>query len=128
VIAGRVEDAISNQEIAIRMNPHDPSIFFRFSGLALTHYSAGDFETAILWAERAIHRMPRWYLAHFLLAASHLALGRSEKARAAVAACHAVLPGFSVSDADRMPLKDEAKMQEFRDRLCAAGFAAEPET
>jgi tetratricopeptide (TPR) repeat protein len=85
-IAGRAEDAIANQEIAIRMNPRDPSIFFRFSGLALAHYTAGEFEMATLWAERAIHRMPRWYLAHFLLAASHVALGRSEQARAAVEA------------------------------------------
>lgn len=127
-IAGRAKDAIANQEIAIRMNPRDPSIFFRFSGLALAHYTAGDFDTAIIWAERAIHRMPRWYLAHFLLAASHVALGRSEPARAAVEACHAVLPGFSVTDAERMPLGDPAKMEEFRDRLCAAGFAAKPQT
>ncbi|MFN3313847.1 MAG: LuxR C-terminal-related transcriptional regulator [Hyphomonas sp.] len=127
-IAGRAKDAIANQEIAIRMNPRDPSIFFRFSGLALAHYTAGDFDMAIIWAERAIHRMPRWYLAHFLLAASHVALGRSEPARAAVEACHAVLPGFSVTDAERMPLQDAAKMQEFRDQLGAAGFAAKPQT
>jgi TolB-like protein len=124
-IAGRAEEAIANQEIAIRMNPRDPSIFFRFSGLALAHYTAGDFDAAIHWAERAIHRMPRWYLAHFLLVASHVALGRPDPARAAVAACQAVLPGASVLDAERMPLRDPAKMQEFRDRLCAAGFASQ---
>jgi len=127
-IAGRVEEAIANQEIAIRMNPRDPSIFFRFSGLALAHYAAEDFDTAILWAERAIHRMPRWYFAHFLVVASHVALGRSEEARAAVAACQAVLPGISIEDADRTPLRDTAKMEEFHDRLRAAGFAAKPLT
>jgi TolB-like protein/Tfp pilus assembly protein PilF len=121
-IAGKTEDAIENQEIAIRMNPRDPSIFFRFSGLALAHYTADDFENAILWAERAIHRMPRWYLAHFLLAASLVALGRSEEARAAVDGCRAVLPGISAADAERTPLGDAAKMQEFRDRVRAAGF------
>jgi tetratricopeptide (TPR) repeat protein len=68
------------------MTPRDASIFFRFSGLALAHYTVGDFENAILWAARAIHRMPRWYLAHFLLAASQAALGRSDQARAAVEA------------------------------------------
>ncbi|RXV59253.1 transcriptional regulator [Roseovarius sp. A46] len=125
-IAGRAEDAIANQEIAIRMNPRDPSIFFRFSGLALAHYTAGDYDAAIHWAEHAIHRMPRWYLAHFLLVASHVALGRPEPARAAVAAARDVLSDISVADAKRMPLRDPAKMQEFRDRLCAAGFAAEP--
>jgi tetratricopeptide (TPR) repeat protein len=126
--AGLVKDAISNQEIAIRMNPRDPSIFFRFSALSQAHYMAGDFDAAIDWAERSIQRMPRWYLGHFLLAASHSALGRSEKARAAVEGCLAVLPASIVSDAERLPLGDPAKMQEFRDRLSAAGFAAEPQT
>ena len=126
--AGLVKDAIANQEIAIRMNPRDPSIFFRFSALAQAHYMAGDFDAAIHWAERAIQRMPRWYLGHFLLAASHAALGQSEKAHAAVVDCLAVLPTSTVSDAERLPLKDPAKMQELRDRLCAAGFSAEPQT
>lgn len=125
-IAGRTEEAIENQNIAIRMNPRDPSIFFRFSGLALAHYTAGDFDAAIHWAERAIHRMPRWYLAHVLLAASHVALGQAAEARAAVETCQAVLPGISVSDAERMPLKNAAKMQELRDRMILAGFSELP--
>ncbi len=127
-LASRAEDAIAKQEIAIRMNPRDAGIVFRFSGLSLAHYMAGDYENAILWAERAIHRMPRWYFAHFLLAASHMALGRSAQARSAVEACHAVLPGITIADAERMPLRDAAKMQEFRGRLCASGFSAGPPT
>jgi TolB-like protein/DNA-binding CsgD family transcriptional regulator len=71
-IIGRSEEAIVNQEIAIRSNPLDPSIFFRFSGLAMAHYMAGRYELAIEWAERAIYRMPRWYFAYFILAASQV--------------------------------------------------------
>lgn len=122
-IAGRTDEAVMKQQIAIRMNPRDPSIFFRFSGLALAYYVAGNLETAILWAERAIHRMPRWYLAHFLLTASHVALGQTEQARDAAEACREVLPEIAVADVERMPIRDAAKMQEFRTRLCAAGFA-----
>lgn len=121
-IAGRTDESITNQQTAIRMNPRDPSIFFRFSGLALAHYTADRFDTAILWAERAIHRMPRWYLAHFLLAASHMALGRTDRARAAVEACRAALPDAALRDAERMPLNSPSRMQTFRDRLSAAGF------
>jgi TolB-like protein/DNA-binding CsgD family transcriptional regulator/Tfp pilus assembly protein PilF len=126
-LVGRIEEAIANQQIAIRMNPRDPSIFFRFSGLALAHYMAGQFETAILWAERAIHRMPRWYFAHFVLAASHVALGQAGQARADARACRAVLPGITVADADRMPLGEAGKMHEWRARLRAAGFAEGPQ-
>jgi TolB-like protein/DNA-binding CsgD family transcriptional regulator/Tfp pilus assembly protein PilF len=122
-ILGRSDDAIANQEIAIRSNPLDPSIFFRFSGLALAHYMGGRFDTAIDWAERAIHRMPKWYFAHFVLAASHVALERQQDAAKAVKYCQDVLPGICVKDLDRLPLKDPDKMNELRARLFKAGFS-----
>lgn len=122
-ILGRSEEAVANQEIAIRSNPLDPSIFFRFSGLALAHYMAGRYATAIEWAERAIHRMPRWYFAHFVLAASYVALDHQEDATIAVISCQKVLPDICVNDLDRVPLKDNDKMNELRARLFRAGFS-----
>jgi TolB-like protein/DNA-binding CsgD family transcriptional regulator/Tfp pilus assembly protein PilF len=121
-ILGRSDDAIANQEIAIRSNPLDPSIFFRFSGLALAHYLAGRYEVAIKCAERAIHRMPGWYFAHFVLAASHVALDQHKQAADAVQACRDVLPDICILDLDRVPLKDSVKMNELRNRLHKAGF------
>ncbi|SDK32327.1 LuxR C-terminal-related transcriptional regulator [Aliiruegeria lutimaris] len=122
-LAGRTDRAIRNQEIAIRMNPRDPSIFFRFSGLALAHYIAGRYEVAIEWAERSIHRMPGWYRAHFILAASHVALGHTEQAKETVRACRAVLPDIRISEIDRIPIKATGKMGELRARLSEAGFS-----
>lgn len=119
---GRTEESIANQEIAIRSNPLDPSIFFRFSGLALANYLAGRYELAIEWAERAIHRMPRWYFTHFILAASQVALNRHEQACKSVSACRDVLPNISVLDLERVPLKDAGKMDELRNRLRKAGL------
>ena len=121
-ILGRPEEAVANQEIAIRSNPLDPSIFFRFSGLALAHYMAGRFKTAIEWAERAIHRMPQWYFAHFVLVASYEALDRQEDAANAVKYCLDILPDTSIKDLDRVPLKDPDKQNELRARLIKAGF------
>src|SRR5262249_4787959 len=37
-LAGRVDESIRNSETCIRLNPRDPSIFFRFSGLALAYF------------------------------------------------------------------------------------------
>lgn len=122
-ILGRSDEAIANQEIAIRSNPLDPSIFFRFSGLALAHYMAGRYATAIEWAEHAIHRMPRWYFAHFVLAASHVALDHQEDAANAVKSCQDVLPEIGAKDLDRVPLKDAGKLNELRARLFRAGFS-----
>ncbi|MFC3616088.1 LuxR C-terminal-related transcriptional regulator [Lutimaribacter marinistellae] len=121
-LVGRVDEAIANQEIAIRSNPRDPSIFFRFSGMSLANYLSGRYDSAIEWAERAINRMPRWFYCHFLLSASHVALGQNEKATAAVKACRDALPDICILDLDRVPLKDPAKMNEMRSRLRQAGF------
>lgn len=122
-ITGHSEEAIVNQEIAIRSNPLDPSIFFRFSGLALAHYMADRHGSAIEWAERAISRMPGWYFAHFVLTASHIALDQHQQAAKAVKACRDALPEICISDLDRVPLKDLKKMSELRERLRTAGFS-----
>ncbi|MEL7282436.1 MAG: LuxR C-terminal-related transcriptional regulator [Pseudomonadota bacterium] len=122
-ILGRSEEAIANQEIAIRSNPLDPSIFFRFSGLALAHYMAGRFECAVEWAEQAVHRMPTWYFAHFVLAASHVALGHQDDAIKAAKSCQEVLPDISINDLHRVPLQDTDRLNELRSRLFQAGFS-----
>jgi len=119
---GRVDEAIANQEIAIRSNPRDPSIFFRFSGMALAHYMAGRYDTAVEWASKAVHRMPRWYIGHFILAASHMQAGQQGEAKAAIHHCREVMPDASVSHLDRIPLKDALKMEQLRDCLRKAGL------
>ena len=122
-LVGRTDEAIVNQQIAIRSNPRDPSIFFRFSGIALAYYLDGQYASAILWAERAINRMPRWFYGHFLLVASYVALDQHAQAEEAVTACQSVLPDISARDLDRVPLKDPAKMEDLRRRLHEAGFS-----
>ena len=121
-LVGRTDEAIANQQIAIRSNPRDPSIFFRFSGMAFAHYLSGRYDEAADWAGRAIHRMPQWYFAHFILAASLVQAGNPDAAKAAVAACRAILPDASVAQIDRVPLKDKAKMEDFRACLRTAGL------
>lgn len=121
-LVGRTDEAIAKQQIAIRSNPRDPSIFFRFSGVALAHYLDGRYESAISWAGRAINRMPRWFYAHFVLAASHIALDQHAQAKEAVTACQNTLPDIRAQDLDRVPLKDPAKMKELLTRLHKAGF------
>ncbi len=44
-LVGRTDDAIANQEIAIRSNTRDPNIFFHFSSIAMaSHVQAGRLE------------------------------------------------------------------------------------
>jgi tetratricopeptide (TPR) repeat protein len=121
-LVGRIDEAIANQEIAIRSNPRDPSIFFRFTGISLAHFLAERYDAAIEWADKAVHRKPTWYLGHFLLVASHIQANRLVEAKAAVDRCREVLPGASVSQLDRMPLKDATDMERFRESLRKAGL------
>ena len=121
-LAGRLDEAIANQEIAIRSNPHDPSIFTRFTGIALAHHLAGRYDSAIKWASKAIHRMPLWFYGYFLLAASHTEAGRQEQAEATIAKCREVLPNAAVSQLDRYPLKDPVRMERMRNCLRQAGL------
>lgn len=121
-LVGRVDEAIVNQQIAIRSNPRDPSIFFRFSGMALAHYLAGRYEDAIAWANKAVHIMPQWYFGHFLLVASQMRTGRQDLAEMAVSACLQNLPLSTIADFDRMPIKDIAVLESFRGYLRDAGL------
>jgi TolB-like protein len=121
-LVGRIDEAIANHEIAIRSNPRDPSIFFRFTGIGLAHFLAERYDAAIEWADKAIHRRPNWYLGHFLLAASHIRANRREEAEVAVSRCREVLPNASVSQLDGLAIKDAAEMERFRDSLREAGL------
>lgn len=121
-LVGRSEEAITNQEIAIRSNPRDPSIFFRFSGVALAHYMAGRYDIAIEWANLSIQRMPQWHMAHFIRAASYVRAGRLDAAKDAVVNCRVAMPNASISHLDRMPLKDDMEMERLRDCLRKAGL------
>jgi TolB-like protein/Tfp pilus assembly protein PilF len=122
-LVGRSDEAIANQDIAIRSNPRDPSIFFRFTGIALAHYLAGRFDQATDWAERAVHLMPHWFYGHFLLAASHHEAGRAAEAEAVIVRCREILPDASIQLLDRLPLEDPKRMAQLRSSLRSAGLA-----
>ena len=121
-LVGRIDEAIANSEIAIRSNPRDPSIFFRFTVISLAHYLAERYDVAIEWADKAVQRMPTWYFGHFLLIASHVRMDRMAQARTIADRCCTILPDISISQLSRMPLKDNVEMERFRDCLLKAGL------
>jgi adenylate cyclase len=78
------DESIKNNEIAIRSNPKDPSIFFRYSGIAMAHFTAGRYSEASQWARKSVQRKPSWRLGHAVLASSLAQLDLLEEARDAV--------------------------------------------
>jgi len=78
------DESIKHQEIAIRTNPKDPSIFFRYSGLACAHFAAGRYFEASQWARKSVQRKPSWRGGHAYLIASLAQLNLYEEAKEAV--------------------------------------------
>jgi adenylate cyclase len=95
--SGEPDESIRNNEIAIRSNPKDPSIFFRYSGISMAHYFAGRYLEATHWARKSIHRKPNWRIGHAVLAASLAQLNQSEEAKEAVANYLENIPNESIS-------------------------------
>jgi tetratricopeptide (TPR) repeat protein len=103
--AGRPAEGIVENELAIRADPRNPSIFFRYSGLALGCFLIGDYERAIMWAKKSIQRNRDWYLGHVYLIAALAQLGQSQEAQAAASEYLKLFPQATISELQRLPFK-----------------------
>ena len=122
--AGYPERAIGNNEIAIRSNPRDPSIFFRYSGLALSHFMTKQYEAAIEWARKAAHLKPEWHQGHAVLVASLVESGHLDDARLAVEDFVSQSPKASLSEITTLPFRVPAHREQLVSALRKAGLPA----
>ena len=81
---GEPDESIRNNQIAIRTNPKDPSIFYRYSGIAMAHFVAGRYSEASQWARKSINRKPNWRIGHAVLSSSLVQLNLFEKTKEAL--------------------------------------------
>jgi adenylate cyclase len=120
--ACRPHEAIANTEIAIRLNPRDPSLFFRYSALSLAYFVEGDFVTAGDWAQRTISSKSEWWLGHALLAASRAHLQDTEGAREAGAELIRLFPKFTINSLPFCAVQDPRHAEVFSAGLRKAGL------
>lgn len=120
---GEPEESIQCNEIAIRSNPRDPSIFFRFSGIAMAHFVAERYSEAAEWARKSLQRKPNWRVGHAILSASLGHLGRSDEAMAAAEAYRNVFPETDTKVLFDLPFKSPADAQRFAEGLRSAGLS-----
>jgi len=104
------DESIKYSEIAIRTNPRDPSIFFRFSSIATAHFAAGRYSEAAQWANKSIHRKPGWRLGHAFLVASLVQLNQFENANEAVKNYLECVPSETISGLCKDVLGVEGKV------------------
>ena len=120
--ACRPEEAIANTELAIRLNPRDPSLFFRYSTLSLAYFVMGDFVTAKDWAQRTVSSKPEWWLGHALLAASRAHLDDVAGAREAGVELMRRFPKLSIISLPFRTMHDPRHLEVFRAGLRIAGL------
>jgi tetratricopeptide (TPR) repeat protein len=116
-------ESIKNSEIAIRLNPRDPSIFFRYSAIAMAHFRAGRYSEASQWALKAVHRKPSWRLGHAVLASSFSHLNLLKEAKGAVKNYLDNFPNETISDLLMvLPIKRPDDAHRFKEGLRKAGL------
>jgi adenylate cyclase len=83
-LMGRADESIAATELAMRINPRDPSIFFRHQALADAYFVKGDFEKMVEWAAKGIVLKPDYFGCHLRVVSGLGLLGRLNEAQIAI--------------------------------------------
>ena len=119
--AGQPAEALESIAVAMRLDPHYPSIVLHF--LAQAEFSLGKYDMAAQHLRERIARTPGTDSSRMMLAACHGHLGRLEDARMAWAELLKVNPGFSLVQREHvLPYKNAADFRRIADGLTKAGL------
>jgi len=103
---------------SLRLDPLGNQLWFGHA-LRIT----GRFDEAVLFYKKTLQRNPDHIIAHISLAATYIALGREQEARAEAAEVLRLNPNFSVdSYGKRFPYKDQSVVDNMVDALRKAGL------
>ncbi|WP_143046829.1 adenylate/guanylate cyclase domain-containing protein [Bradyrhizobium erythrophlei] len=119
---GRAQESIETTKFAIKLNPKDPSIFFRYTVLSISHFLLADYSEAAKWARSSIERKPDYWVAHALLTASLQIVGKTSEAATACCALLAALPRLSITSMPIQPVRPKAAQKLFHHALTEAGL------
>ena len=120
---GRLDEAIEQFEIAIRLSPHDPFRWAFYSYRSLAHLFRGEFADAVSWARKAV-QIPNaqyWARAHLVAALGHL--GDQKQTQSALNDLLKTKPEFSLEFARQhlFYLKRADQLESYIDGLRKAG-------
>jgi len=79
-LAGRIEEAIPAQELAIRLSPRDPRLPNWYWRIGMVHLLQSRIDEAIVWLERARSSNPRLPGPHAWLASAYALIGNENRA------------------------------------------------
>lgn len=123
--SGRVNEAISIHEKAIRLNPIPPASYL--NQLGLCYAFIGEYEKAISTCKEALHKNPDDLVGRIALAIAYSSLGREEEADAEAAQVLRISPKFTVAYAEKTwPYKNQADKDLVISALRKAGLPDTP--
>jgi adenylate cyclase len=96
--AGKTAEAIAYGERALRLSPHDPTIYLPLTALGIAHCAAGNFEEAAAACNKAAQANPRFSPVCVVQTAALIRLGRASEAKAAARRVLELEPGFSIAE------------------------------
>jgi TolB-like protein len=109
--------AIHSAERAVRLGLFDPLSFLFEQILAQAYYTAGDYPTALIWAERSLAKNPRHLPTLRTLIVAEATLGKHVEARENATKLVHIDPEFSVSAwTGRTPLQGDV-LRRFQDAM-----------
>lgn len=120
--AGQPDMAIGNNEIAIRSNPRDPSIFYRFTGLAISYYMIRRLDASKAWARKAVQMKPEFLQANAVLIASLAEAGEETEATNALDDCLRQCQGATLPQIEALPFRNPAHLGRLTGSLERIGF------
>ena len=120
-LAGEPEKGIANMKLGLQLNPQDPRIHLLFSLMARANLNARQYQEAVTWARKAIHRGPDHARAHTILAIGLAHLGQQVEARAALDECERIRSGFAERWVSLRQYRSPADNEHLFDGLRRAG-------
>jgi adenylate cyclase len=91
------DEAIRFSEIAIRLNPRAPNVFFHYVVLAAASFAKAEHNKALHWANQAIALKPDYWMGYAFLVASFAECGDLESARRFASMLLRTWPDASIS-------------------------------
>jgi Flp pilus assembly protein TadD len=121
-LAGRLEQALSHIDLALRLNPHDPSMWTFLTGRAIALILLHRYGEAADWARRAVRNPSANFYAPATLASALGHLSQFEEARLALEKVYRLRPDFSKGLIRRLwRFRNDTDRDCFLDGLTKAG-------
>ena len=101
---GRAADGIPKLDMAMRLSPHDPSLWAMQAARASCCNNLENYDEGVEWARKAVNASPDRLWAHITLAHALAGQDRPDEARVAIAEARRLKPDLSLSMIRRLRL------------------------